>query len=750
MIRLWEQGAYVFEGRSIVPAREAEAENSHWRDADGQPLTSLSRQNSAARTMAARILYSHDVNDYSESPFLHLRFDCLTSHDITYVSIIQTLRAIAGPDMPAFPVPYILSNCHNSLCAVGGTINADDHAFGLSAAKRYGAVFVPPHMAVIHQYIRETMAGCGKMILGSDSHTRYGAMGTLGVGEGGGELVKQLLNRTYDIPIPEVIGVCLTGSPRPGTGPQDVALTLIKAVFENGYVKNKILEFFGDGIRNLSMDFRNAIDVMTTETACLSSIWATDETVREYYVIHGRENDYKAMQPGEAAYYNGLIEVGLSDIVPMIALPFHPSHVYTIDELSRNAADIASGEGFSLSAHMENGRICFNQGVIAGCAGGLYDNIRAAANILDSVSGTGQFPLNIYPASQPIYISLAENNVIAKLARAGAIIKTAFCGPCFGAGDIPAHDCLSARHTTRNFPHREGSKPNDGQRAFVALMDARSIAATAKNGGILTAASDEGAGEKAKVPAYFFDGAAYASRVYDGYRRANRTVALTMGPGIRDWPAFPALAEDALLTVAAFITDPVTTTDELIPSGETSSYRSNPQALAEFTLSRKDPAYVARAKAAADIQLGNPAWIALKRAFPAYRNIERRRGIAIGSLIYAVKPGDGSAREQAASCQRVLGGLANIAKEYATKRYRSNLINWGIIPFILPDNPIFAVDDHIFIPGLQEAVKAKKESIAAYVLRGDEVAVFTLALPGLTAEEAEILLRGGLINHMNL
>lgn len=743
MIRLYDQGAYVFDGHRVVPAKEAEATG-----------TCPSQKDAAKETLTYQILTAHTAKDAdAEADRLRLRFDCLASHDITYVGIVQTLRA-ASPDMTRFPVPYVLSNCHNSLCAVGGTINGDDHAFGLSAAKKYGGIYVPPHMAVIHQYMRERMTGCGKMILGSDSHTRYGALGTMGIGEGGGELVKQLLKRTYDIPFPGVVGVCLTGEPAPGVGPQDVALALIGAVFENGYVKNKVMEFFGDGVAGLSMDFRNGIDVMTTETACLSSIWVTDAKVEEYYAAHGRAEDYKPLAPGKVAYYDGLIELDLSTIKPMIALPFHPSHVFEIDNFIKNISDILAASGEDFAYTLDGGRLRFGQGVIAGCAGGLYENICAAAGILDGHStGNGDFTLSVYPASQPVYVSLSENGTAAKLMRAGAVLKTAFCGPCFGAGDVPANNALSARHATRNFPNREGSKPDAGQNAAVALMDARSIASTAKNGGLLTAATE--ADMVKSVPQYFFDRSLYEKRVYDGWGMPDANAALKLGPGIRDWPALSPLAEDLLLNVAAFITDAVTTTDELIPSGETSSYRSNPYALAEFTLSRKCPDYVADAKNAAlpeqrrkngeDPLAGDPALAArfevIGQKFPA-----DARQIGFGSLVYAVKPGDGSAREQAASCQRVLGGIANIAREYATKRYRSNLVNWGMLPFVLTDAPDFQAGDFIFIPGVRKAVEDRQTQITAYVVR-ETLVPFTLTLPDMTENEAQIILHGGLINY---
>jgi aconitate hydratase len=624
--------------------------------------------------------------------------------------VIQTVRA-AEKDFEKFPVPYVLTNCHNSLCAVGGTTNSDDHAFGLSAAKKYGGIFVPPHIAVIHQYVREEIAAGGKMILGSDSHTRYGALGTMGIGEGGGELVKQILGRTYDISRPEVIGVMLTGEPRNGVGPQDVALALIGAVFEDGFVKNKVLEFFGTGVANLSMDFRMGVDVMTTETTCLSSIWETDSKTEEFYALHNRPNDYKKISPAETAFYDGLIKINLSEVVPMIAMPFHPSNVFKIEEMDKGMR--------------------IDQGIIAGCAGGLYESICGAAEILQGKKLA--FPLSVYPASQPMYLSLTENGVTAKLMREGAIIKTAFCGPCFGAGDVPRNNGFSIRHVTRNFPNREGAKPNMNQEASVALMDALSIAATAVNG-VLTAADRL----VSDIPKYFFDGSIYAKQIYNGVNKPDKNAELEYGPGIRDWPEFKPLGENMLLYAASVITDPVTTTDELIPSGETSTFRSNPYALAEHTLSRKDPAYVGRAKkAAAFTQADIPDAV---KALPRYS-----ADTAIGSLVYARKPGDGSAREQAASCQRVLGGLANIAAEYATKRYRSNLINWGMIPFIFPEEPPFECGDFVYIPDIRKAVKELAEKIPAFVVSKNGVKEITLEI-SLTETEAQALLAGCLIN----
>jgi len=681
MINLTREGVFVKNGRSVVT------------DAP------ISKRNAADETMAARILAAHDCGGSAfntqtgletacaQSPYVpgdarrqaRLKFDALASHDITYVGVIQTVRA-AVPDFDKFPVPYVLTNCHNSLCAVGGTTNADDHAFGLSAAKKYGGIFVPPHIAVIHQYVREEIAAGGRMVLGSDSHTRYGALGCMGIGEGGGELVKQILGRTYDIARPEVVGVMLTGTPQPGVGPQDVALALIGAVFADGFVKNKVLEFFGPGVAGLSVDFRMGVDVMTTETTCLSSIWETDGKVEEFYDIHGRAGDFAKIAPGEIAYYDGLIEIDLDKIVPMIAMPVHPSNVYKIEDIANDVPPI-------------------DQGIIAGCAGGLFESVCGAAEILRG-RGTA-FPLAVYPASQPMYLTLMERGVTAALMREGAILKTAFCGPCFGAGDVPKNDGFSIRHVTRNFPNREGAKPAMGQNASVALMDALSIAATAANGGKLTAATNFV--KNIDVPKYYFDGGVYEKQIYKGAGKPDATAELVYGPGIRDWPPFKPLAENILLQVASLITDDVTTTDELIPSGETSTFRSNPYALAEHTLSRKDPSYVARAKASqerahfADV-------IKVLESNTAF-NVEQ---LAVGSVVYARKPGDGSAREQAASCQRVLGGLANIAQEYATKRYRSNLINWGMLPFIFGedvDNLPFSCEDFIYIPNIRAAVQ---------------------------------------------
>ena len=697
---------------------------------------------------------------------LKIRFDKLTSHDITFVGIIQTARASG---LEKFPMPYVLTNCHNSLCAVGGTINEDDHMFGLTCAKKYGGMYVPPHQAVIHQFAREMLAGGGKMILGSDSHTRYGALGTMAMGEGGPELVKQLLNQTYDISMPGVVGVYLTGSPMKGVGPQDVALAIIKAVFECGYVNNKVMEFIGDGVANLSADFRIGVDVMTTETTCLSSIWRTDEKIQEFYEIHGRAGDYKELNPGPAAYYDGMIVVNLSEIKPMIAMPFHPSNAYTIEELNANLDDIladceARGRvslgdqvHFSLRDKVRNGKLYVDQGIIAGCAGGGFENICAAADILKGRSiGADEFTLSVYPASMPVYMELIKNGSAAMLMETGAVLKTAFCGPCFGAGDTPSNNGFSIRHSTRNFPNREGSKLQNGQIASVALMDARSIAATAANKGYLTAATDLDV--EFRNPKYFFDKKIYENRVFDSKGVADPSVEIHFGPNIKDWPAMSALPEYLVLKVVSEIHDPVTTTDELIPSGETSSYRSNPLGLAEFTLSRKDPEYVGRAKeiqkAQKAIEAGNcPLDVVpeLKTVMDAVhtRYPEAGKGnLGVGSTIFAVKPGDGSAREQAASCQKVLGGWANIANSYATKRYRSNLINWGMLPFLIDEGELpFKNGDYLFVPHITEAVKNGAKEVEAYVVEGNALKPFTLKLGEMTAEEREIILKGCLINY---
>ena len=724
-----------------------------------------SKENAKKNTIAYNILKEHNTSENMDK--LKIKFDKLASHDITFVGIIQTARASG---LEKFPVPYALTNCHNSLCAVGGTINEDDHMFGLSCAKKYGGIYVPPHQAVIHQFAREMLAGCGKMILGSDSHTRYGALGTMAIGEGGPEIVKQLLCKTYDINMPDVVGVYLTGSPQKGVGPQDVALAIIGAVFANGYVNNKVMEFVGDGVDNLSADFRIGIDVMTTETTCLSSIWKTDNTIKEFYDIHGRVNEYKELNPGTVAYYDGMIYVDLAKIKPMIAMPFHPSNVYSIEELNANLndilADVEKKAGisldnkvrFTLRDKIHNGKFYVEQGVIAGCAGGGFENICDAADILKGTSiGSDEFSLSVYPASQPVFMELVKNGRIADIMATGATVRTAFCGPCFGAGDVPANNGLSIRHSTRNFPNREGSKITNGQIASVALMDARSIAATAANKGYLTAATDIDV--NFTKPKYYFDKSIYENRVYDGVGKADPSVEIKFGPNIVDWPTMSALTDNLLLKVVSVIHDPVTTTDELIPSGETSSYRSNPLGLAEFTLSRKDPEYVGRAK---EIQKAEKARIAnespidavneLGSVFTSIREVftdVNYKNTGIGSTIYAVKPGDGSAREQAASCQKVLGGWANIAKEYATKRYRSNLINWGMLPFILKEDICFDNGDYLFVPNIIEAIKEKKDSIKAYVVN-KSMKELELKLGELTDDEREIILKGCLINYYKL
>ena len=751
MIQLLEGGTYLVNGTDLVePAKAA---------AQGLPAP----EEAAKQTMAYNILKDHNTSGNMEK--LQIKFDKLTSHDITFVGIIQTARASG---LEKFPVPYVLTNCHNSLCAVGGTINEDDHMFGLTCAKKYGGVYVPPHQAVIHQFAREMLAGGGKMILGSDSHTRYGALGTMAMGEGGPELVKQLLSKTYDINMPGVVGVYMTGAPIPGVGPQDVALAIIGAVFKNGFVKNKVMEFVGPGLANLSADFRIGVDVMTTETTCLSSIWRTDDKIEEFYAIHGRSEDYKELNPGPVAYYDGMLVVELDKIRPMIAMPFHPSNTYTIDELNANLMDILddvekkaqiSLDGkidFTLKDKVRDGKLYVEQGIIAGCAGGGFENICAAADILKGASiGADAFTLSVYPASTPIYMELAKNGTLATLIETGAIVKTAFCGPCFGAGDTPANNAFSIRHSTRNFPNREGSKIQNGQISSVALMDARSIAATAANKGRLTPAT-EYAGTYSN-PKYYFDGTIYKNRVFDSKGVADPSVEIQFGPNIKDWPQMPTLAENLILKVVSEIHDPVTTTDELIPSGETSSFRSNPLGLAEFTLSRKDPAYVGRAKevqvAEKAIQNGECPAEALPELKPVFEAVHTKypqvdkTNVGVGSTIFAVKPGDGSAREQAASCQKVLGGWANIANEYATKRYRSNLINWGMLPFLIPEGNLpFANGDYLFIPDVRKAVEEKWDSITAYKV-GEELTPFTLTLGELTDDEREIILKGCLINY---
>ncbi len=756
MIQLWETGVYLVNGTELVADNAEAAAAVKAKTGKETDQTSASKE-----TIAYRILKDHNTSGSMEK--LKIRFDKLTSHDITFVGIIQTARASG---LTKFPVPYILTNCHNSLCAVGGTINEDDHMFGLSCAKRYGGVYVPPHQAVIHQYAREMLAGGGTMILGSDSHTRYGALGTMAMGEGGPELVKQLLNQTYDINMPGVVAVYLEGEPVKGVGPQDVALAIIGAVFKNGYVKNKVMEFVGPGVSSLSADFRIGIDVMTTETTCLSSIWRTDDKIKEFYEVHGRSEAYTELNPGAVAYYDGCIKVDLSKIKPMIAMPFHPSNTYTIEELNANLMDIlddcekkalVSLDGavdFTLKDKVRNGKLYVEQGIIAGCAGGGFENICAAADILDSASiGPDEFTLSVYPASMPVYMELVKNGCAAKLMQTGAVLKTAFCGPCFGAGDTPANNAFSIRHSTRNFPNREGSKLQNGQIASVALMDARSIAATAANKGYLTPATEFEGDFK-----YFFDKKIYENRVFDSKGVADESVEIKFGPNIKDWPAMVALTDNLMLKVVSEIHDPVTTTDELIPSGETSSYRSNPLGLAEFTLSRKDPNYVRLAK---EIQVAEKAreekvcpvqkFPELEEAWSMMKTITPdadRSNTGIGSTIFAVKPGDGSAREQAASCQKVLGGWANIANEYATKRYRSNLINWGMLPFLIPEGPLpFQNLDYIYIPGIRKAVEEKAAVIKAYVVGKDKKIAFEMTLGELTDEERQIILKGCLINY---
>ena len=757
-MKLYENGVYLLNGQEIIEDGPEAAAALTAKLGQAPTKTEAARE-----TMAYGILEAHNTSGKMEK--VMSRFDKLTALDITCVGIIQTARASG---LEKFPIPYVLTNCHNSLCAVGGTINEDDHMFGLSCAKRYGGVYVPPHQAVIHQYAREMLSGGGKMILGSDSHTRYGALGTMAVGEGGPELVKQLLNQTYDINMPGVIAVYLKGSPAKGVGPQDIALAIIGEVFGNGYVKNKVMEFVGPGVANLSVDYRIGVDVMTTETTCLSSIWTTDSKVKEYYEIHGRPDDYKELNPGPVAYYDGMIEIDLSEIRPMIAMPFHPSNTYTIEELNANLMDIlddcekralVSLDGqvdFTLKDKVRNGRLYVEQGIIAGCAGGGFENICDAADILKGTSiGPDEFTLSVYPASTPIYMELVKNGAVANLLETGAIVKTAFCGPCFGAGDTPANNAFSIRHSTRNFPNREGSKIQNGQIASVALMDARSIAATAANKGYLTAATDMDVDYT--KPKYFFDGRIYANRVFDSHGVADPSVEIKFGPNIKDWPAMSALPENLVLKVVSEIHDPVTTTDELIPSGETSSYRSNPIGLAEFALSRKDPAYVGRAKevqkAQKAIEAGQCPLDALEELRPVMDVVRAqfpdagKGNLGVGSTIFAVKPGDGSAREQAASCQKVLGGWANIANEYATKRYRSNLINWGMLPFLIPEGELpFKNGDYLFIPGIAQAVKDKADTITAYVV-GDTLTPFEMTLGELTDEEREIILKGCLINY---
>ncbi|MDR1159442.1 MAG: hydratase [Syntrophomonadaceae bacterium] len=769
MLTLFKQGLYLLSQKEIL---------------EDNPLTQARLREFISEeeilqaheaTITHSILKSH--NTVPDQRRLRLRFDALASHDITFVGIIQTAK-VSG--LEKFPLPYVLTNCHNSLNAVGGTINEDDHLFGLTAAKKYGGVYVPPHLAVIHSYMRETMAGCGKMILGSDSHTRYGALGTLAVGEGGGELVKQLLNQTYDIDYPPVIAVYLTGRPQPGVGPQDIALAIIGAVFDDGLAKNAVLEFVGDGVGSLSADYRCGIDVMTTETTCWSSIWQTDNIIKDYLALHHRADDYKKLEPGRLAYYDGMIKVDMSDIRPMIALPFHPSNTYEIDTLNENLGDILHKveketahmlENPDLSLHLtdkiKNGKLRIDQGIIAGCAGGIYSNLMAVAAILKGHAiGNDRFSLSIYPASQPVLLELLRNGSAAEFTEAGAILRTSFCGPCFGAGDVPANQGLSIRHTTRNFPNREGSRPADNQIASVALMDARSIAATAINGGYLTsAASVEFDNE---VPAYHYNDVVYKNRVYYGVNNPLINEKLQYGPNIVDWPNIQPLGQNLLIKIVSYITDPVTTTDEIIPSGETSSFRSNPLGLAEYTLSRKDPAYVGRAKQAQQAENARIDMLSrgkydsspIEEKLPELVNVMGKihsindmtnldyADITIGSAIFAVKPGDGSAREQAASCQRVLGALANFANEYATKRYRSNLINWGLIPFVVEGEPSFKNGDYIFIPDIIDIITAADTSnIPSYVISERGIFFIKLSVAPLTKTEKDIILEGCLINY---
>lgn len=752
MIKLYEKGTYLLNGSEIIDETDFEKIAGKIGDPD--------KEEAKKGTIAYGILEAHNNSDALDD--LRIKFDALTSHDITFVGIIQTARA-SGLDK--FPVPYVLTNCHNSLAAVGGTINEDDHIFGLTAAKKYGGIYVPPHMAVIHQYMREEMAGCGKMILGSDSHTRYGALGTMAIGEGGGELVKQILGDTYDIKYPEVVGIYLDNKPRPGVGPQDIALAIIGKVFKNGYVKNKVMEFVGPGVSNLKTDYRNGIDVMTTETTCLTSIWRTDEDTKEFLRVHKREEDYKELNPEDLAYYDGMVYVDLSEIKPMIALPFHPSNTYTIDELNENLEDILRSVeeeakritnnpniDYDLLSKIKDNKLHVEQAIIAGCAGGTYSNIMAAADILKgSSTGSGEFSLSVYPSSQPIFMELIKNGAMNEIMASGAAVKTAFCGPCFGAGDTPANNALSIRHTTRNFPNREGSKPIQGQMSGVALMDARSIAATARNKGILTSAEEFA--RDYEVPEYHYDDSAYRSKVYKGFKNEDKDEELILGPNIKDWPEMSELTDNILLKVCSKIMDPVTTTDELIPSGETSSYRSNPLGLAEFTLSRRDPEYVGRSKEVRELELArkDKSLEVEGELAKVFEKISNKFGdvkaeeTEIGSMIYAIKPGDGSAREQAASCQRVLGGLANICEEYATKRYRSNVINWGMIPFQMKESPDFEVGDYIFVPNIREAIDDDLNDIKAYVV-GDELKEISLYISPLTDLERKIIKEGCLIN----
>ena len=758
MVKLYNGGAYLINGNTLIE----ENDKDKIKAATGKDID---KEEARKGSIAYNILKAHNTSGNMDK--LRLKFDAMASHDITFVGIIQTAKASG---MEKFPLPYVLTNCHNSLCAVGGTINEDDHTFGLSAAKKYGGIYVPPHIAVIHQYMREAFAGCGKMILGSDSHTRYGALGTMAIGEGGGELVKQLLQDTYDVNRPEIIAIYLEGAPKAGVGPQDIALAIIGAVFKNGYVKNKIMEFVGPGIASMTTDYRNGVDVMTTETTCLSSVWETDEDTKKFLSVHGRVGDYKQLRPADVTYYDGVVYVDLSTIKPMIALPFHPSNVYEIDTLNENLEDLLheveveaikiggeAGKGLKLVDKIENGKLRVSQGIIAGCAGGTYSNVMEAAHILKGYStGFDEFNLNVYPSSQPVFIETTRNGAVADLMESGAVVKTAFCGPCFGAGDTPANNGLSIRHTTRNFPNREGSKPGSGQMSAVALMDARSVAATARNKGILTPATEYA--DDYVVPEYHYDDTIYKNRVYNGFGNAHEESDLVYGPNIKDWPEMTALTDNILLKVCSKILDDVTTTDELIPSGETSSYRSNPLGLAEFTLSRRDPEYVGRSKkvdviekarrSGADILKDNAE---LADVFDKIKTIEGFSNIIandteIGSMIYAKKPGDGSAREQAASCQRVIGGLANIAKEYATKRYRSNVMNWGMLPFLLDAEPDFEVGDYIFVPNIKSHLRGDMSKIPAYII-GNDIKEISLNIAEMTDAEKSIVEAGSLINY---
>jgi len=758
MVKLYNGGAYLINGNTLIE----ENDKDKIKAVTGKDID---KEEARKGSIAYNILKAHNTSGNMDK--LRLKFDAMASHDITFVGIIQTAKASG---MEKFPLPYVLTNCHNSLCAVGGTINEDDHMFGLSAAKKYGGIYVPPHIAVIHQYMREAFAGCGKMILGSDSHTRYGALGTMAIGEGGGELVKQLLQDTYDVNRPEIIAIYLEGAPKAGVGPQDIALAIIGAVFKNGYVKNKIMEFVGPGIASMTTDYRNGVDVMTTETTCLSSVWETDEDTKKFLSVHGRVGDYKQLKPADVTYYDGVVYVDLSTIKPMIALPFHPSNVYEIDTLNENLEDLLheveveaikiggeAGKGLKLVDKIENGKLRVSQGIIAGCAGGTYSNVMEAAHILKGHStGFDEFNLNVYPSSQPVFIETTRNGAVADLMESGAVVKTAFCGPCFGAGDTPANNGLSIRHTTRNFPNREGSKPGSGQMSAVALMDARSVAATARNKGILTPATEYA--DDYVVPEYHYDDTIYKNRVYNGFGSAHEESDLVYGPNIKDWPDMTALTDNILLKVCSKILDDVTTTDELIPSGETSSYRSNPLGLAEFTLSRRDPEYVGRSKkvdviekarrSGADILKDNAE---LADVFDKIKTIEGFSNIIandteIGSMIYAKKPGDGSAREQAASCQRVIGGLANIAKEYATKRYRSNVMNWGMLPFLLDAEPDFEVGDYIFVPNIKSHLRGDMSKIPAYII-GNDIKEISLNIAEMTDAEKSIVEAGSLINY---